>query len=140
MSNPGASRRSGDNHNGAAGETYTRRQKGQAAEEAAVLYLSSRGYTVLERNWRCRTGEIDIIAEKSGVLIFVEVRSRSGSGVLGTPEEAVDPRKREQVRRTAAVYLHLSRKDNRPVAFDAIAVRFYPDMSIDSLHHIPDAF
>lgn len=140
MSNKEASQRSGDSHNEAAGEACTRRQKGQAAEEAAVLYLSSQGYRVLERNWRCRTGELDIIAMKAGVLIFVEVRSRSGSGNLGTPEEAVDLRKRDQVRRTAAVFLHTTRRDNMPVAFDVIAVRLSPDMSIASLHHIPDAF
>jgi len=53
-----------------------RKERGAAAEEAAARYLESQGCQVLERNWRCRTGEIDLIARDGEVLVFVEVRSR----------------------------------------------------------------
>ncbi|QWU14478.1 putative endonuclease [Paenibacillus sophorae] len=119
---------------------YNRKQKGRAAEEAAVLYLSAKGYGIMERNWRCRTGEIDIIAEQGGRLVFVEVRSRSGTLVQGTPEESVDARKIDQVRRTAGVYMHANRQGERLVSFDVITVMLNRDLSIASLNHICEAF
>ncbi|AIQ13367.1 YraN family protein [Paenibacillus durus] len=119
---------------------YNRKQKGRAAEEAAVLYLSAKGYAIVERNWRCRTGEIDIIAEQGGRLVFVEVRSRSGSLAQGTPEESVDARKIDQVRRTAGVYMHANRQGERLVSFDVITVMLNRDLSVSSLNHICEAF
>ncbi|MFD1906071.1 YraN family protein [Paenibacillus rhizoplanae] len=79
-------------HNGD-GRTYTRQEKGAAAEQAARMYLTSRGYLIRDHNWRCRSGELDIIAEYEGALVFIEVRSRSGSAMQGTAEESVDARK-----------------------------------------------
>lgn len=119
---------------------FNRKQKGRAAEDAAALYLAAKGYRIIERNWSCRAGEIDIIAERDGRLVFVEVRSRSGSMAQGTPEEAVTLRKIEQVRRTAGVYLHVNSQTERLLSFDAVAVRLKPDLSVSSLHHIRDAF
>ncbi|WP_036721696.1 YraN family protein [Paenibacillus forsythiae] len=119
---------------------YSRKQKGRAAEEAAALYLGAKGYAIVERNWRCRTGEIDIVAEKGGCLIFIEVRSRSGHLTQGTPEESVDAPKMDQVRRTAGVYLHINGQGERPVSFDVITVMLNRDLSIASLNHICDAF
>ncbi|MFD1774353.1 YraN family protein [Paenibacillus rhizophilus] len=119
---------------------YNRKQKGKAAEDAAVLYLSAKGYTIVDRNWSCRAGEIDIIAEQGARLVFVEVRSRSGSLMQGTPEESVDARKIDRVRRTARVYLHNSRQNERPVSFDVITVLMSRNLSIVSLNHIREAF
>ncbi|NGM81172.1 YraN family protein [Paenibacillus sp. 7124] len=140
MSDP--NNRSGNSASPFQGEEirYNRKQKGRAAEEAAVLYLHAKGYTIVERNWSCRAGEIDIIAEQGGRLIFVEVRSRSGSPLQGTPEESVDARKMERVRRTARIYLHNCRQSDRPVSFDVITVRLNPDLSVVSLNHIREAF
>jgi putative endonuclease len=122
------------------GKSYNRKQKGAAAEEAAVYYLSSQGYTIVERNWRCRSGEIDIIAEYERWLIFVEVRSRSGVLRQGTPEESVDARKRNQVRHTAEVYLHRKGQGDRLVSFDVISVLLNEDLTIASMAHIREAF
>lgn len=122
------------------GERYNRRQKGTAAEKAAEMYLISRGYTIINCNWRCRSGELDIIAEYGDVLTFVEVRSRSGSLMQGTPEESVDMRKIRQVRNTAQVYLHKNNAGERQVSFDVITVLLNEDLSIAELGHIRDAF
>ncbi|AIQ30534.1 endonuclease [Paenibacillus sp. FSL P4-0081] len=125
---------------GADRTNYTRRQKGAAAEQAASLYLSSRGYIIRECNWRCRSGELDIIAEYEDGIVFIEVRSRSGAGVQGTPEESVDERKIRQVRNTAQVYLHMRGLNNPVISFDVIAVQLNRDLSIASLRHIREAF
>lgn len=122
------------------GEKYTRKQKGIAAEEAARMYLSSRGYLIREYNWRCRSGELDIIAEYEEALVFIEVRSRSGSGLQGTPEESVDERKIRQVRNTAQVYLHMQGLQDAVISFDVIAVQLNRDLSIAALRHIRRAF
>ncbi|CAM2897232.1 YraN family protein [Paenibacillus sediminis] len=125
---------------GGARKRDNRKQKGQAAEEAAAQYLESQGYHILARNWRCRSGEIDIIAQMGDTLIFVEVRSRSGASAYGTPAESITPRKIKQVRDTAAVYLHMNHLSNRPIQFDAVAVMLSHDLHVQSLDHIKNAF
>lgn len=121
-------------------ESYTRKQKGDAAEEAARMYLASRGYRIRESNWRCRSGELDIIAEHEESLVFIEVRSRSGSVLQGTPEESVNERKIRQVRNTARIYLHMHGLHHAVISFDVIAVYLNRDLSIASLRHICRAF
>ncbi|OBZ18402.1 endonuclease [Bacillus sp. FJAT-27264] len=125
---------------GASGIPYNRKQKGAAAEAAAVYYLSSRGYIIVERNWRCRSGEIDIIAEHEGSLVFVEVRSRSGTLRQGTPEESVNARKIQQVRNMALIYLHMTGQEERRILFDVIAVWLQEDLNVASMTHIRGAF
>ncbi|GGF80437.1 UPF0102 protein [Paenibacillus albidus] len=122
------------------GERHTRKEKGAAAENAAVQYLTSQGYRVLERNWRCRSGELDIISELGQTLVFVEVRSRSGSLLQGTPEESVNWRKIRQVRSTAQVYLYRHKLEERKVSFDVISVLLHEDLQVASLRHICEAF
>ncbi|MEK3905236.1 YraN family protein [Paenibacillus sp. FSL R7-0179] len=122
------------------GRIYTRQEKGAAAEQAARMYLTSRGYLIRDSNWRCRSGELDIIAEYDGTLVFIEVRSRSGSALQGTAEESVDARKIRQVRETARVYLHMQGLQPAAIAFDVITVQLQPDLSIASLRHLREAF
>jgi len=117
----------------------TRKDKGKAAEEAAASYLQQQGWRIIERNWSCRSGELDMIAEQGEILLFVEVRSRSGLG-YGMPAESIDARKIQQVRRTAEVYLHRFGISDRPIRFDAVAVMLGRDLEIRSLEHIEDAF
>ena len=81
-----------------------RKQTGILGEQAACEWLS-RKYSILHRNWRCRSGEIDVIAEDGEVLVFVEVRTRKKSGSFGIPAESVDFRKQQQVRKTAQIFL-----------------------------------
>lgn len=118
---------------------YNRKEKGKAAEEAAALHLERNGWIVKERNWSCRTGELDLIAIKDGTILFVEVRSRSGSG-FGLPAESVDARKIRKVRQTAEVYLHRFGLSDRVIRFDVIAVMLGRNLEIRSLEQIEEAF
>ncbi len=93
---------------------------GRAGEEAAARYLEQQGYVVLERNYRLRSGEVDIIARDGDYLVFVEVKTRSG-GRFGSPFEAVDQRKQRRIARTALAYL-AERNREMPVRFDVAAV------------------
>jgi putative endonuclease len=120
----------------------TRKQKGAAAEEHAAIYLSHLGYEIIDRNWRCRSGELDIVASKDEWLVFVEVRSRSGSLQYGTPAESVNAHKVNQVRKTAEVYLLYKGADitSTMVRFDVIAVVLKGDLTVTSMEHIEEAF
>jgi putative endonuclease len=81
-----------------------RKRLGQRGEDLAVAHLKELGYVVRERNWRCPAGEIDIVAEDGGCLVFVEVRTRRGRG-YGTPEESVTPAKQAKLVEVAQTYL-----------------------------------
>ncbi|GIP36793.1 UPF0102 protein [Paenibacillus sp. J31TS4] len=118
----------------------SRREAGRRGEEAAASFLVEQGYAILQRNWRCRSGELDIIAEEQGTLVFVEVRSRRQGGAFGTPEESVDWRKQKKVRETAQVYLHLTRQWERSVRFDLVAVRTGSDGEIAGMTLLRHAF
>ncbi len=120
----------------------TRKQKGAAAEEQASIYLATKGYEIIDRNWRCRSGELDIVARKEDCLVFVEVRSRSGSSRYGTPAESVNTHKMIQVRKTAEVYLLYKQIDIETIRirFDVIAVLLNADMAVSTLEHIMEAF
>ncbi|GIP21407.1 MULTISPECIES: YraN family protein [Paenibacillus] len=119
----------------------TRKEQGRYAEELAADYLKNQGYRILARNWRCRTGELDLIAEYNHDIIVVEVRSRSSrSVVFGTAAESVTARKMNQVRTTAAVYLHRVNRSDASVRFDVIAVQFGQAGQLESLDHLKNAF
>ncbi len=117
-----------------------RKALGRWGEEQAAAYLSSLGVQILERNWRARSGEIDIIGEADGRLIFVEVRTRRPSGRFGTAAESVDARKQKQVRDTALVYLHATRQMARSCRFDVVAVTAGSIQAKADITHIPNAF
>lgn len=115
-----------------------RRARGDAAEERACRHLDRSGLTIVERNFRTRGGEIDIIARMGDVLVFVEVRSREGPD-FGTPEESVTPAKRRRI--VAAARLYLSKvppSSWREARFDVIAVEGSGDAAV--LRHYPAAF
>ncbi|WP_128101385.1 MULTISPECIES: YraN family protein [Paenibacillus] len=118
----------------------TRQQKGKLGEQAACRWLQEHDYEIVAQNWRCRSGEIDIVATFEGLVIFVEVRSRSGAGRYGTPQESVDFRKVQQVRSTAAVYMQRSGELNRQIRFDVIAVMQDATGETVSIEHIVNAF
>lgn len=87
----------------------SRKQLGALGEKLALDYLRKRGYHILETNFRCREGEIDIIARDKEYLVFIEVRTRTGSD-FGTPEESVGIAKREKLVSLAFAYLQDHRK------------------------------
>lgn len=129
--NPAARKPSGDD----------RKAKGRRAEQIAADYMAANGYAILERNWRCRTGELDLIASQGDDLVIVEVRSRSvKSASFGTPSESMTPRKIRQVRETAAVYLHMANRSAVKIRFDMIGIILRPDGEPESINHIVAAF
>ncbi len=93
---------------------------GAAAEDQACRTLRERGYLIVARNWRTRRGEVDIIARDGDVLVFVEVKARSGSG-FGGAEAAVGPAKRRRLAAAAAAFLAANRCELAS-RFDVVAL------------------
>jgi putative endonuclease len=96
-------------------------------------YLLGQGYRVLEMNYRRYTGEIDVIAEKDGVIAFIEVKRRT-SARYGRPAEAVTPSKQRRIVRTALLFLQEKHLTESPVRFDVI------ELLPGQLNHIEAAF
>ena len=94
---------------------------GKYGEDRACEYLVGQGYQILERNWRCTEGELDIIGTQASTLVFVEVKTRT-SLALGSPLEAVTKHKLAKIRRLAASWCSQRKVPNSQVRFDAIAV------------------
>lgn len=100
-----------------------RRQTGAAWESLAAEYLERRGVRIVEQNYRCRQGEIDLIGWHQGYLVFIEVKYRKGTG-KGYALEAVDPKKQRKICRTADVYRYRHRLgDAFGVRYDVVAVQ-----------------
>jgi putative endonuclease len=106
--------------------TDPRRGLGQRGEELAVAELTRRGYKIRRRNWRCRAGEVDVIAEHDGWLVFVEVRTRRGQE-LGTPEASITPAKRARLIRVAQSYLVKFEPGEVDWRIDVVAVELARD-------------
>ena len=104
-----------------------RHARGQWAEEVAARYLAENGLVCRERNFRSRYGEIDLVMEDGEVLVFVEVRSRGGSGFMD-PAESVDRTKRRRIVRTADTWLRRRKRGPLPACrFDVVAVTGEPE-------------
>ena len=94
---------------------------GNRGEAAVARYLRQRGYTLLASQWRCRFGELDLVArDRQGTLCFVEVKLR-GSGAIALPREFVDSRKQQRLRSAAEMYLSQQELD-APARFDVAEV------------------
>ena len=100
---------------------------GQIGEERAVEHLVGLGWQVLDRNWRCNEGELDVVAHDphAGALVFVEVKCRSGLG-FGDPLEAVTWRKRSKIRQLSLLWLAEHRLRADRLRIDAIGVLLQP--------------
>jgi len=94
---------------------------GKEGEDIAAHYLSERGYRVLVRNYRTKSGEIDIIAREGNTLVFIEVKARSGTR-FGLPQDAVDLRKQARLSRVASGYLRHKAVIPCDCRFDVVAV------------------
>ncbi len=107
--------------------------EGDGGEAKAAHFLEEKGYRILQTNFKTKFGEIDIVAFKDGVIVFVEVKNRS-TLCYGRPIEAVDFRKQQKIRRVAEVYLSIKRKPYADCRFDVIEVLG------DQLNHEENAF
>jgi putative endonuclease len=111
-------------------------QTGKTGEETASLYLQNQGYTLLARNFRYQRAEIDIIAQKAQILVFVEVKTRA-SNRFGYPEEAVSAKKIALFLLAAEAYIQQINWQH-DIRFDIISITAgHPTPEI---HHIEDAF
>jgi len=119
--------------------TFVRKQLGKKGEDVAARHLKKNGYRILNRNYTCSLGEIDIIAMDGDVLVFVEVRSRSGES-FGLPQESVTTRKQFKLRQLAWYYLKAEGKTGHSCRFDVIAVLFNGRSEVKRLDHIENAF
>lgn len=109
---------------------------GRAGEERAATHLIEHGYRILDRNWRCRDGEIDIVAEHRGWVVIVEVKTRRGEG-FGHPFDAITAQKLTRLNRLAIAWAvaHPVQGARRPLRVDAISV-LGPDPATAAVEHI----
>jgi len=94
---------------------------GARGERLAARYLRRRGFAIVARNFRGRAGEIDLVGLDGDVLVFVEVKTRSGER-WGRPDEAVDRRKQRQMERVAEEFVRRHRLHDRAIRFDVVAI------------------
>ncbi len=101
-------------------------RRGAAGEDLACQHLRRQGWVILERNYRCRVGEVDIVARDHGTLVFVEVKER-GDASHGAAVEAVTGPKRRRVVRTALRWASVHGESESRVRFDVVAIDQGPD-------------
>lgn len=114
-----------------------RKDLGRLGEDAAAKHLANKGCTILERNYRIRSGEVDIIAKEAETLVFVEVKTRM-SRRYGSPAESVNAGKRRRISAAALQYVSENGAGDMPARFDVIEV--YAETEGLRLRHITDAF
>lgn len=110
--------------------------KGIIGENKAADYITSKGYRIISRNYRCKIGEIDIIAIKDHILVFIEVKTRS-SNRYGYPYEAVNWKKQNKIIKTSMVYMREKRLLDYQMRYDIIEIYLKGEGRIN---HIENAF
>lgn len=103
------------------GQRRNNRETGSYYERMAGVYLTEKGYEILEYNYRCRLGEIDIIARDGDYLVFCEVKYRADDR-KGTPAEAVDYAKQRAISKSALYYMTVNGIDEIPCRFDVVSI------------------
>ncbi len=114
------------------------RIKGQEGERLAVQYLQKKGYRIQQQNYRCRYGEVDIIAWDGTNLVFVEVKSKSQK-IFGAPEAMVGVHKQRKIVYVAMAYVQQHKLQNTSLRFDVVAI-YSPQNQAPAITHIPGAF
>ncbi len=115
-----------------------RRRLGQWGENVAALHLEGAGYVIVGRNWRCRGGEIDLIARDGETVVFVEVKTRRGNN-FGAPEEALTPRKAQKLMTLGQQYIADHELDDVDWRVDLVAVELDGRGKLLRCDHIPNA-
>ena len=114
-------------------KNFYKKLLGRAGEKRAIDFIKKKGFKILETNYKTVFGEIDIIAEEKGILVFIEVKTRSSDN-YGNPCEAVDKRKQEKYYKTATYYLQKEKKTDAECRFDVI------EIENGEINHIFNAF
>jgi putative endonuclease len=96
---------------------------GAKGEDLAIRYLKKRGYRIIERNYRVKLGEIDIIAEQGDDLVFIEVKTRSDTS-FGSPFESITVQKQKQLSKVALEYIGKKKCHLCPARFDVVGIQF----------------
>jgi len=112
---------------------------GNRGERAAVRYLKQQGFRIVARNYQNRYGEIDIIAIEGDTLVFIEVKTRRSTRT-GSPLEAVDEKKQQQIMRTAQAYLSQCGLNEQSYRFDVIGLLWPEDAKEPEIQHVRHAF
>lgn len=112
---------------------------GSFGEDLSINYLIDNGYYILEKNYRNKIGEIDIICKKNNLLIFIEVKSRYTNS-YGFPIESVTYYKRKQIIKVSMLYIILNKYNNFNIRYDVIEVFFNKNNDLFNINHTTDAF
>jgi len=115
---------------------YQKHETGKIGEDIATRYLEQIGYEIIQRNFACKIGEIDIIAKDKEEIVFVEVKTRA-SALYGLPKEAVDQTKKKHIYRSAEFYIYIRHLENYSVRIDVIEV--YKKQGKFKVNHIKNA-
>jgi putative endonuclease len=115
-----------------------RKRTGNQGEEIAAKYLGSHGYRIIERNFNCKGGEVDIIATKDKTLVFIEVKTRRDLS-YGVPQLAVNQFKQRQISKAALTWLSKKNMHDQPARFDVIAI-LLANGGLHKIEHIVNAF
>lgn len=114
-----------------------RQEVGKMGELLACRYLVGRGYKIIDKNFRTRGGEIDIIAEEEDILVFIEVKTRTNR-FFGFPEEAIDFRKQHKLAQTAEYYLAIKNLHDRNFRIDSVAIEIDSERKTAKVRHEKD--
>lgn len=120
------------------GETMSKAELGARGEALAALHLVEAGMEILDRNWRCRYGELDIVARDGDITVFVEVKTRSGTA-FGTPAEAVTYAKQQRIRKLAMAWLSDRESPWVRIRFDVVGIVLSRDGE-PSISHLSGVF
>ncbi|HJV64654.1 MAG TPA: YraN family protein [Geomonas sp.] len=112
--------------------------KGEVGESIAATFLKGEGFSIVERNFRCVCGEVDIIAREGRTIVFVEVKCRKNNN-YGPPQLAVTPFKQRQISKAALVWLSKKRLYDADARFDVVAIMLHRH-DLPEIEHIRNAF
>ncbi len=116
-----------------------RSELGARGEGLARAFLKAKGYRVVATNYRCRHGEVDIIARDGPCLVFVEVRTRRARGWFGAPQESISRHKRRRLITTAETYLQDSNEDHADWRIDLVAINIDSRGIVRPVEHVENA-
>lgn len=114
-----------------------KKELGQKGEEFALRFLKKRGYQIIQKNYVCKMGEMDIIAKEKDTLVFIEVKTRT-STTFGPPQLAVNPKKQSQMSKVALNFLKEKKLEDVKARFDVVAILLGPRG--EEIELIKDAF